>query len=388
MRETHPQAVGSASKGSAPDRRSPIPGPCVLFAGGGSGGHIFPNLAVAERLSEEVSSRFLVSDRAIDTTIMNSADYAWTPAPAKPLYRKPGPLAAFVKGYFATKSLARRLIGEHHIRAVVATGGFVTTPAAVVARKLGVPVALVSLDAVPGKANRAAARHATKIFSVYETPRLPGAERIGLPLRRASLATVAPREARKAFGLDPDRLTVLVFAGSQGGASINRMMIAWAQSETAHPRSAIQLLHFTGPSDVDAVAAAYAAVGIPHHVKPFCDQMGRAWGAADLAICRAGAGSVAEAWANAVPAIFLPYPYHRDQHQRLNAQPLVDAGGAIVVQDLIDPVANLDHLMPLLGEFFADSSRLDVMRRALETTRPEDGAGAVARWLMQVLSST
>ena len=361
------------------------PGQTILFVGGGSGGHIFPNLAAAERLPEEVSPHFLVSDRAIDATIMEPTGLAWTAAPAKPFYPKPARLLAFLKGYPATKRVTDRLIREKGIKAVVATGGFVTTPAVVAARRCGVPAALVNLDAVPGKANRAAARHASKIFSVYDTPQLPGAERIGLPLRRRSLATESPAAARAAFGLEPDRTTVLVFAGSQGGASINQTLMAWVNVERRIPNPEFQLLHFTGPSDADAVTRAYDAAGIRHHVAPFCDRMDLAWAAADLTICRAGAGSVAEAWANAVPAIFLPYPHHKDQHQRLNAQPLVDASGAILLEDRVDPATNLQHLGPVLGDLFADPARLAAMRGALETSRPEDGAGRLADWVVQSL---
>lgn len=394
-----------------PQPLAPSPQPRVLFVGGGSGGHIFPNLAVAERLDARyeaprpvtsddearqvaalrknhgIGPHFLVSDRAIDATIMEPTGYPWTAAPAKPLYRKPGLLVAFLKGYLATKLLAKKLIREQNIRAVVATGGFVTLPAVVVARKLGVPVALINLDAVPGKANLAAARHATKIFSVYDTPQLPAADRIGLPLRLNALTDQTPAMAREAFGLVSDRPTILVFAGSQGGSSINQTMIAWAKSDAEHPKCDIQVLHFTGPVDAAAVAAAYAAANIPHYVAPFCDRMGLAWAAADLAVCRAGAGSVAEAWANAVPAIFLPYPYHKDQHQRRNAQTLVDAGGAIMIDDRVEAEKNLKTLGTHLAALTNDPVALSGMCDALRASRPSDGARVVADWLIHQLAA-
>src|SRR5690606_34808033 len=150
-----------------------------------------------------------------------------------------------------------------------------------------------------------------------------------------------PAQAREALGLAPDQPVLLVTAGSQGAATINRMMMALVK----HPqgRAALadwQVYHLSGAREREAVERAYAEAGVAARVEPFCQRMGLAWRSAELAISRAGAGSVAEVLANAVPTIFMPYPYHKDQHQRLNALPLADAGGAVLVQDHIDAEAN------------------------------------------------
>jgi UDP-N-acetylglucosamine--N-acetylmuramyl-(pentapeptide) pyrophosphoryl-undecaprenol N-acetylglucosamine transferase len=109
-----------------------------------------------------------------------------------------------------------------------------------------------------------------------------------------------------------------------------------------------------------------------------------AWGAADVAVCRAGAGSVAEAWANGVPTVFLPYPYHKDEHQRLNAAPMVATGGAAVMADRVDAAADAAVLEERLGALLADAGERGRWREALERTRPADGAGVVARWVAGV----
>ena len=353
----------------------------VLFVGGGSGGHIFPNLAVAERLLElepDFSPHFLVSDRSLDAQVITREGLGFTAAPAKPLTLRPSRMMAFLRGYRMTQALVRQLIAKLNVKAVVATGGFVSAPAVSAAVRARIPVAMVNLDAVPGKANRLAARKAQDVFSVYSIGTLPGAQRIGLPLRRAALAEVSPEDARRELGLQPQAQTLLIFAGSQGGRSINRMMIELCSRGDL---SDWQMLHWTGPSEQESVAAAYARAGIASKVEPFCHQMGLAWAAASLAICRAGAGSVAEAWANAVPAIFLPYPYHKDEHQKHNARPLVDLGAAMMLADLIDPARNAEQLSKALSDIETDPAQLQRMQAQLAQTRQPDGARVLARWV-------
>ncbi len=367
--------------------------PTILFAGGGSGGHIFPNLAVLERLRERgvaFTPRLILSHRLIDRQIAQANQLQYTVIPARPLALHPLRLPAVIAGYAGSKRIVRQLIKQHHVAAVIGTGGFVCGPALAAGAAAGVPTAMVNLDAVPGRANRLMARKADIVFTAHDTPafaHLPRVQRVGVPLRASVLRQTEPGEARRMLGLDASRPTLLITAGSQGAMSINQLMLRLCTDPPA--RDALQgwqVVHQSGQQDTDALRSAYEQAGIPARVEPFIDDMGLAWSAADLSISRAGAGSAAEVWARAVPTLFLPYPHHKDQHQRLNAQPLADAGGALVLTDHVEPIANAAAVGPVLIELLTDAARRDTMRLALARTAPADGAAVIADFLARHLN--
>jgi UDP-N-acetylglucosamine--N-acetylmuramyl-(pentapeptide) pyrophosphoryl-undecaprenol N-acetylglucosamine transferase len=142
------------------------------------------------------------------------------------------------------------------------------------------------------------------------------------------------------------------------------------------------VLHQTGRNLDAAAKAAYSAAGIDATIVPFTDQMGLWWGAADAAICTAGAGNIAEIWVNKVPSLLLPYPHHKDQHQKHNAAPLVEADGAVLGTDLIDPAMNLGANGSPLESLLADAARRASMRANLEKLGPADGATRIAEALL------
>lgn len=364
-------------------------GATVLFAGGGTGGHIFPSLAIAERLRERHASskpHFVVSNRPLDAQVLQKAGEQFTAIHAKPVSLKPWDWPGFASAWFSSVGQVGRLIQEMKVGAVVAMGGFVSAPAVSAARRAGVPVLLVNLDAVPGRANRMLAKHADEVFSVYRTTVLPHATIVGLPLRRSAVGPEDVREARSALGLDPERPTLFVTGASQGATSINAMMMELVSH--AQPRRALQawqILHLTGDRNADAVRVAYEKSGIPARVETFCNAMGHAWRAATIAISRAGAGSVAEAWANAIPTIFLPYPYHKDQHQRLNAEPMSRMGAALLYTDLIHAESNARQISGPLLALMSNSQRRTHMAELMRQHCPPDGADAVATWLINSL---
>jgi UDP-N-acetylglucosamine--N-acetylmuramyl-(pentapeptide) pyrophosphoryl-undecaprenol N-acetylglucosamine transferase len=359
----------------------------ILFAGGGTGGHIFPNVAIVERLAAvrpDLDAHFLVSTRAGDASLLTTLGYPFTTTPVRPLPRPSRPWQAipFLAAWRRAGRSARELIADRNVVAVVATGGFVSGPAIVAAERLGVPRALVNLDAVPGKANRRLATYGPKIFSVFPSKDLPGAELIGLPLRAASIGVGSPAEARAALGLDPGRPLLFVTGATHGAESIVRMMIAWSGS--AALRASLDgwhVLHQCGGFPPDELQRAYAAAGLSATVVARLDRIGLAFRAADLAIARAGAGTVAEAWANATPTVFLPNPYHHDQHQRHNARPMVEAGGAVIASDRIDPAVNLAETVPVIATLLGDAARREAMRAALASAPLRDGASSVVAWI-------
>ncbi len=366
----------------------------VVFAGGGSGGHLSPGLAIAERMKDAapgVRPLFLCSTRAIDAQMLGDAGVEFRPIPAEGFSWKPRGLLKFALGYAAGLRKAKEVMRAEGVEHVVSLGGFVTGPVTAAARSLRIPITLVNLDATPGRANRVAARRAHRVVSACETPGLPKfAEAIvGMPLRRSAMAPGGRAECRGQLGLDPVRPVLLVTGASQGASSLNSFMVAFALKHhelLAH----WQVLHLAGNKGSPSAAeldAAYARAGVKALVLPFLNEMGLAWGAAELALSRAGANSVAEAEANHVPTVFVPYPYHRDLHQEANAKPLVRAGAAVLAYDRLDVAANMDSIGAPLETLLADGRLRDEMESALRARPQVDAADAIARSILGISAS-
>lgn len=360
-----------------------------LFSGGGTGGHLYPGLAIAEQLAAlagtDAASHFLCSTRPLDAEILAGEKAQFTPIDAAPFGLSPGRLLKFLPAWGKSVRHASAIIqnakskGQAH---VIAMGGFVAAPAVQAARKLGVPVTLVNLDATPGLANNWIAKRADRVLTALPVPGRSWTV-AGPIVRREALPPADAPTCRQRLGLDPQKPTLLVTGASQGASSINQ---ALAKLVTDRPAQLAgwQVLHQTGNRDTDEVRKAYDRADIPAIVEPFVRQMGLWWGAADAAISRSGAGSVAEVWASRVPTIFMPYPYHKDQHQKANAMPLVDCGGAVLLEDRIDAAANAAPLATTLVGFIRNPARLVTMRAAFEKLGPADGAARVAAALLGV----
>jgi UDP-N-acetylglucosamine--N-acetylmuramyl-(pentapeptide) pyrophosphoryl-undecaprenol N-acetylglucosamine transferase len=323
------------------------PGPRVLVAAGGTAGHVYPGLALARTLKElepGASVRFAGTSRGIENQAVPAAGFPLDLLPILPLSRRLSletvlsPLAA-VAGTLA----ALRLLRRHRIEAVAGMGGYVTLPVAVAAWLARVPVVLHEQNAIPGVANRLAARFARKIAVGVQAAAtaFPSGRTItvGNPVRPelARLDRNRLRElGRKELGLDPDRPTLLVFGGSQGARRINQALVA-ATPHWPHPER-IQILHACGRRDEDDIREAWRAAapesrGLQVRVEPFIDRMDLAYAACDLALTRAGALTVAELTAAGVPAIMVPLPHATADHQAGNARAVAASGGAVVVRD-------------------------------------------------------
>jgi UDP-N-acetylglucosamine--N-acetylmuramyl-(pentapeptide) pyrophosphoryl-undecaprenol N-acetylglucosamine transferase len=377
-----------------------------IFAGGGTGGHLFPGLAIAQAIAGARGSGgtgvpslhthclFLCSTRPLDSRILAAEGADFRTLPAQPPGLHPRRLARFLANWGSSVRLARQVIREHKARGpvhLVAMGGFVAAPAVQAARVERIPITLINLDAVPGRANRWIARHARRSARAGGAGVLTAAP-VSAPyardwkpippiIRREAVASRPAAECRHALGLDPARPTLMVTGGSQGARSVDDFMAAFARNHAA-ALGRWQVIHQCGADGEEPLRGVYASLGIPALVQPFVSRMADWWGAADLAVSRAGAGSVAEVWANRVPTLFLPYPFHRDQHQRSNAQPLVDAGGAAIATDLVDPARNLETAGPVLRALASDPTRRAAMRAALLRLGPADGADRAAMALL------
>lgn len=369
----------------------------VLFAGGGTGGHIFPALAVAEALlamRPGVQARFLCSSRPLDAQILSAQRVAGAPAefaavPAQPFGLRPRAAIRFLASWGGAVRAGREEIRAARARGpviVAAFGGFVAAPVVQAARAERVPTLMVNLDAIPGKANRWIARHASRVLTAAPAQGTSWTQ-IRPIVRSASVTDRTPADCRAACGLDASVPVLLITGGSQGAGSINTFMGAFVR-EHASAISGWQILHQTGKDGADEMRAAYAAAGVRASVTPFITAMGLAWGAADAAVGRAGAGTVAEAWANRVPTLFLPYPYHKDQHQKFNAMPLVSTGAALLATDHIDASANMRDAGLLLASLLTNEQTQEgprtKIRAALAALGPADGAATVATQILEL----
>ena len=351
--------------------------PVVLLAGGGTVGHLAPGFALAEALEARGA-------RCVFTTPGEDQEARWfegrppsRTVPAERLPRRPWQLPGFLLRLRRHAREAREVLRSSGARYVVALGGWPCVPVVLAARRLGVPYGFVVPDAVPGLVVRRFRRRADRFWVavVEAAERLgPRALHVGPMLRRDVID--APRDA-SVFGLAADRVTLLVTGGSQGATAVNAWVVEGLRAALdADPSLAtrLQVLHATGAAGEAMAREAYEAMGLAHHVTPFLAKMGSAYALADLVVGRAGAGTCAELSAWRLPAVLVPYPHHRDRQQHKNAQALVEAGHAVVLeQERLDAAAFARHVLePLV----AASSR------PRKQPRPPDGAARAAEDLL------
>ncbi len=328
----------------------------VVLAGGGTAGHIEPMLALADALRRrdgDLRITCLGTERGMETRLVPARGYDLRLIPPVPLPRKPTLDLLRVPGR-VRRSVAetRAVLEEVSADVVVGFGGYVALPAYLAARRAraGIPIVVHEQNALPGLANRIGARLAARVAVTVPGTPLHRAEHVGMPLRTAigSLDRAARRaEARAEFGLDPDRPTLLVFGGSQGAQTLNRAAVAAADAFTD---AGIQVLHARGPKNTHVTVPARPAGSAPYVLVDYLERMDLAYAAADLALCRAGAVTVAELSAVGLPAAFVPLPIGNGE-QRRNALPVVEAGGGLMVEDAdLDAGWLTTHLVPLLTD--------------------------------------
>lgn len=361
----------------------------VVFAGGGTGGHIFPAIAVSESLKErtrgDIRALFVCSDRPLDAEILRRQGLDFVQAPARPLIPTARGMVSLARSWGPTVRLGRAHIRDlqESCRTVVlaAFGGFVAPAMVQSARAQRVPRLLVNLDAAPGRANRWCASRVHRVLSVHEHG---GWETIDPIVRTGATFGGDARQARIALGLEVDRRTLLIVGGSQGASSIDAMIEHMLAGELGHVLRDWQVIHQARPEHVERLRMAYQRAGVRGRVVPFIEQMGAAWASADLALARGGAGTVSEVRASRIPSVFMPYPGHGDGHQHKNAQVLADAGGAIVCEDLRDPEANGARAGAALLDLLREETRRAQMRERLGRLGQCRGADQVARAILEM----
>lgn len=341
----------------------------VVLAGGGTAGHIEPALALADALRRQdptVGITALGTERGLETRLVPERGYELELIPAVPLPRKPTPELITVPGRLrGTIKAAEQVLERTKADCVVGFGGYVALPGFLAAKRLGVPIVVHEANARPGLANKIGSRYTRHVAVATPDSKLRHARYIGIPLRR-SIATLdrpsVRAEARAAFGLDANVSTLLVTGGSQGARRLNEVV------ENVAPvlqRSGIQVLHAVGPKN--ELPQPDNMPGMPPYVPvPYLERMDLAYAAADMMLCRAGAMTVAELSAVGLPAAYVPLPIGNGE-QRLNAQPVVKAGGGLLVDDAeLTPEWIQGNVMPVL----TDPHRLhDMARSAAEFGR-------------------
>ena len=357
----------------------------VLLAGGGSAGHIEPALALADalrRIDSGTEVTCLGTERGLETRLIPLRGYPLELIPAVPMPRSVTPKLLTVPGRLAgAVNAAAAAIDQTGAQVLVGFGGYVATPAYLAARRRKIPIVVHEANPKPGLANRLGARFTTHVFTGHPDTQLRNGKYLGIPIRReiAELDRLGLGDkARTHFGLRPDLPVLLVTGGSQGARSLNAAVFGAAEWLRD---AGVQVLHIIGPRnghDAPVTERGAGEVGgVPYVANPYIDRMDLAYAAADFALCRAGAMTCAELTAVGLPAAYVPLPIGNGE-QRLNALPIVQRGGGMLVADAdLTPEWIRDTLLPVL----VNIDQVADMSEAAASL----GRGDADRWLAEAV---
>lgn len=353
----------------------------LVIACGGTGGHLFPGIAVAESWrSSGGDVLLLISEKQIDTLAAEGfghLEFARIPSVAMPSLlslKTPGFLLRFAKSI----ATCRRLLKEENASCVLGMGGFTSTAPLIAGKMLGLPTYMHESNAIPGKANRLNAKFSRAVLVGLEdcAPYFGAGRRVevvGTPLRPAVVERPTREQGLAFFDLQPDRPTLLVMGGSQGARRINELV---AQSLPAFVAAGIQILHISGPTDYEFVSPAYEQTPDAGELRSFCSEMQYALAAADLAVCRAGASTLSELAHYRLPSVLIPYPYAADDHQTKNAEIFVrKAAAELWVQGDLDE----SNFSSKIAALLTDHEKLANMSEAAGSLGISDAASRVCR---------
>ncbi len=364
----------------------------VIFAAGGSGGHVFPALSAAEelkRISPETEIVFLGRPDSLEERLVKKAGGIFYSLPSAPLrgrriLQMPAFLVKSITGVFRSFLILRRL----RPALVAGFGGYASGPAVAMAALLRIPVILHEQNVVPGKANAFLHRFADVVaLSFPETekhlrPRRP-AVITGNPVR-SGILRVERAAGQREFGFGPDRFTILILGGSGGARTVNDAAKEMFGAMEERERSRFQVLHLTGKKQREEVEEFYHRLGVTGRVFPFLDDMASAYAASDLVVGRAGATTIAEICCRALPSILIPYP-HAGSHQHENARWLEAAGAAVVLEE--GRGFSAGRLKEVILRLSADGEgRRKMAAGAGKAARP-DAAARLAKEILKLTSS-
>jgi UDP-N-acetylglucosamine--N-acetylmuramyl-(pentapeptide) pyrophosphoryl-undecaprenol N-acetylglucosamine transferase len=349
----------------------------AVIACGGTGGHLFPGIAVAEVLRERGHQvMLLVSEKEIDTLALSGhSDLRFEKLPTVGLPSAFSPaIFGFVQRFTGSLSICRALYHKFKPQVVLGMGGFTSTAPILAGRMRGVPTFIHESNAIPGKANRWTARFVRAVMLGFKEceqffPKVR-TEITGTPIRN-ELRPLDRSVARQKLGLRPDLATLLVMGGSQGATGINQAVI---KSLPLLRDAPFQVAHLCGARDERVVVESYQRENIPAFVAPFHHEMEQVYSAADLVIARSGAASLAEIAAFALPSILVPYPYAAEDHQTRNAEIFVRAGAAALVKE---SALSVEMLANSIKELVSNPQKRHRMSECCAKLAPKNAAGLV-----------
>jgi UDP-N-acetylglucosamine--N-acetylmuramyl-(pentapeptide) pyrophosphoryl-undecaprenol N-acetylglucosamine transferase len=395
MKTSNPIAVSNVGASSETLR--------VVMAGGGTGGHLYPGLAIADALKAraEASNRSIellwaATPRTVDQRLLSGFGENYIKQPVQPLVKSIKKIWPFLQGWRQSTSFWAKTFSEKKVDCVVALGGYAAGPAAYVAARRGIPVILLNPDALPGLANRFLLKRSNLIITQWPleksfTRNLKGeVKALGCPIR-PELTQRTREEAAELFGFDPAKRTLVITGASLGAKTINDAFLVLLADQTIRSafetgegdREAWQIIHLAGVEQADAVRAVYAKwPNVKARVVGYCDDMASVWALADLTIARAGASTCAELTACGIPSILLPYPFHKDMHQKANAVELRRAGAAVIVDDSQQPQLNALAIKKVLLSLLYDDELRSEMADAARIAGKPTAADQIAKEIL------
>ncbi|MEO5342152.1 MAG: undecaprenyldiphospho-muramoylpentapeptide beta-N-acetylglucosaminyltransferase [Gammaproteobacteria bacterium SHHR-1] len=357
----------------------------ILIMAAGTGGHVFPGLALARELIRRGHSiSWLGTPNGMENRLVPSAGIELDAIAIKGLRGN-----GLLRWLAAPLSLARALwqaaavLRRRRPDLVIGMGGFVSGPGGLMARLLGIPLLIHEQNAVPGLANRLLSRIAKRVLQAFPDSFAESAKlrTVGNPVRREIAELAAPEQR---YGLRQGPARLLIIGGSLGAKALNEQTPLALAGLSLSPTSALEVRHQSGRNQAESTAAAYRGLGIEAQVSEFIEDMAEAYAWCDLILCRAGALTVSELAAAGVPAILVPYPHAVDDHQTRNAAYLADAGAArLLPQEQMTPAS----LAGLLGELLTDRAGLLQMARQARALGQADATERVADICEEVLTA-
>jgi len=361
---------------------------CVVFAGGGTGGHLLPGIAVADGLAQSdrgIRLVFLGTGKAVEKTVVGATSYEYRQVPMSVGRRLLGAAAARVFSLPLAVGSARRLLKQMHADVVVGLGGYGMVAAAIAARSLGLPLVALEQNVIPGRAVKIVGYFARQILASFdETARyLPYPRKlcaVGNPVRKG-LGVLDKAEAAGRLGLQAGFPTLLVLGGSQGATAINDVVVSLVE-RLAQSVKGLQVIHQCGAQDFERIRAFYEEKKpvASFSVKAFYTDMAAVYSMADFAVARAGATTLAELAAVGLGALLIPYPHATADHQWANALYYARRGGAKVMRQ---SEATSEKVLDALKEVFGNPELRGEMSKVMRSLGRPEAAQAVAEKVLK-----